>query len=292
MVDAKRSDEWEAVKSLKSLIQAGLDLGVPEAIRKAAQLQPFLHAITGNKAKESPGLAASVAGLVQSVKDDPQAMFQLAKEVWSRGGQKEKSSAAEAVGKGLGFLVPHKALQAAKELASMARSGKEADLVGRSAIEPLLEASPGLVDRVKLLLQENEKLVRYAAISGLVYFVGRKRKYAALGAEVLLLLAEEHEKEIRDAVKWGLNKIREVDPKATAVAVAAWVKSNPTTDRVNKAGTYLKARAVDVKTAVERGVLGVLARLNPAAKNGAKANGAAPKKRPAKKARRNAPAKR
>ncbi|HLE46775.1 MAG TPA: DNA alkylation repair protein [Candidatus Thermoplasmatota archaeon] len=285
MVEPKRSDEWEAVRSLKALIQAGLDLGVPEAIRKAAQLQPFLSVLKGAKTPGATGVAESVTGFIQSVKEDPQAMFQMAKEVWSRGGKKEKSFAAEAVGKGLGFLVPHKALQTARELASMARSGKEADLVGRSAIEPLLSASPGLIDRVKQLLQENEKLVRQAAITGLVYFVGRKRRYAALGAEILLLLAEEHEKEIRDAVKWGLNKIREVDPKATAAAVAAWVKSNPSTERINKAGGYLKAKAVDVKTAVERGVLGVLARFNGGARAAPKANGTSAKKteRPARR---------
>lgn len=284
MVEPKRSDEWDAVRSLKALIQAGIDLGVPEALRKASQWQPFLSALRGPKAEATPSLTASMTSLMQSVKEDPQGLLQLAKEVWSRGGPKEKSFAAEAVGKGLGLLVPHKALQTARELASMARSGKEADLVGRSAIEPLLERSPGLLDRVKLLLQENEKLVRYAAISGLVYFVGRKRKYAALGAEVLLMLAEEHEKEIRDAVKRGLNKIRDVDPKATAVAVAAWVKSKPTQERFQTAGTYLKKRAVDVRTAIERGVVGVLARINGAKTNGAAKKGTAkPRRRVATK---------
>src|SRR5687768_16368181 len=113
-----------------------MDHGVPEAIRRSALMQPFLGD-TADKTDATVGDA--LTAVLASIKQDPQSMFQIAKEVWSRGGSNDKEKAAEAVGKGLGFLVPHRALQVAKELASMARNNSEAELVGREAIGPILD---------------------------------------------------------------------------------------------------------------------------------------------------------
>lgn len=255
-----KKDELEAVESIRRLIRSGVQLGVAEAVRRATQFLPASGERARRVGAETVLGAASVVELIQFVRNDPGSVFHLAKEVWSRGGFKEKEKAAEAVGSGLGFLAPHRALDAARALASMARSGREADLVGRRAIGPVLERAPPMIDRVKKMLGENERLIRQAAIAGLVGFVIRKRKYAAMGAEVLLLVAEEHEKEIRDAVKWGMGKIMEADPKAAAKAIADWARANPTAERVQAAGQLLKRRAGDLKLVVERGVVGTVAR--------------------------------
>lgn len=255
-----KKDELEAMESIRRLIRAGVQLGVAEAVRRATQFLPAPGERVRRAGAETVLGAASVVELLQFVRNDPNSIFQLAKEVWSRGGPKEKEKAAEAVGRGLGFLVPHRALDAARALASMARSGREADLVGRRAIGPVLERAPPMADRVKKMLTENERLIRQAAIAGLVAFVIRKKKYAAMGAEIILLVAEEHEKEIRDAVKWGLARIMEADPKATAKAVGDWARSNPTADRVQAASQFLKRKAGDLKLVVERGVVGTVAR--------------------------------
>lgn len=263
---AKKQDreETEAIESIKRLLRAGAELGVAEAVRRIAQLAPARS--PGAKKAEIGALlgSASLVELVQFVRNDPGSVFHLAKEVWSRGGPKDKRRAVDAIGRGLGYFVPHRALDAAKELASMARSGREADLVGRKAIGPVLERAPGLFDRVKGFVNENERLLRQAAIAGLVGYVARKRKFAALGVEVLLLVAEEHEKDIRSAVRYGLKRMMAVDPKATARTVVGWVRENPTAERVQAAASLLARRAGDVRLAVERGVIGTLARLDGA----------------------------
>jgi hypothetical protein len=253
------NESQEAFQSIKSLLKAGLELGVPEAIRRSALLQPLL----GDAAdKKDATVGDALNSLLATIKQEPQGLFQIAKEVWSRGGSKDKEKAAEAVGKGLGFLVPHRALQVAKELASMARNNAEAELVGRAAIEPILERAPAMLDRVKQLVTENQKLIRQAALAGLIAYVGRKRKLVALGAEVLLLVAEEHEKEIRDFVRKGLRQLMAVDAKATVKAVADWAKSNPSADRVALAAAFVKKAAGDARTAVEKTVVGAVARLS------------------------------
>jgi hypothetical protein len=162
----------------------------------------------------------------------------------------------------------------------MARNPAEADMVGRKAIEPILERTPAMLDRVKQLLSENQKLIRQAAITALVAYVGRKRKYVALGVELLLLVAEEHEKEIRDAVRKGLRQIMAIDPKATTKSIVAWAKANPTTERVQLAALFVKSAATDARLAIEKSVVGVVAKFSNGqgkATNGVKpAKGKAP----------------
>ncbi len=260
MTDEDANGELQAVESIKKLLKAGVELGVAEATRRLAVLAPG-HDTKAGKAGIAAVLgSAAVVEVVQFVKNDPSSVFHLAKEVWSRGGPKEKNSAVEAIGRGLGFFVPHRALEAAKDLASMARSGREADLIGRKAIGPVLERNPAMLERVKKFLDENERLLRQAAIAGLVAYVSRRRKYAAMGVELLLLVAQANEKEIRSAVRFGLRQMMAVDPKATAAAVFDWVKSDPTKERVQAAGTFVAQRAADVRLALERGVFTALAR--------------------------------
>lgn len=260
MSDEDANDELQAVESIKKLLKAGVELGVAEATRRLAVLAPGHDSKPGKAGIGALLGSASLVEMVQFVKNDPSSVFHLAKEVWSRGGPKEKNSAVEAIGKGLGFFVPHRALEAAKDLAAMARSGREADLIGRKAIGPVLEANPAMLERVKKFLDENERLLRQAAIAGLVAYVSRRRKYAAMGVELLLLVAQQNEKEIRAAVRYGLRKMMAVDPKATAAAVFAWVKSDPSKERIQAAGTFVAQRAADVRLALERGVFTALAR--------------------------------
>lgn len=274
----EKPTEDEAAESVRKLLKAGLELGVAEAVRRIVSLAPAPNDRMRNLGAEAMLAGATVVEIIQIVRNDPGSVFQLAKEVWSRGGKGHKEDAAEAVGKGLGALVPHRALEAARDLAAMARGGSEADLVGRKAIGPILERNPMMLDRVKKFLGENERLIRQAAIAGLVAFVARKRKFAALGIEIVLLVAEEHEKEIRAAVKWALKQIQEVDARATAKAVGAWAKANPTAERLQFAGAYLKQKAGNAKLAVERRVVGAMSRLGNGHKNGS--GKAKPAKRP------------
>lgn len=275
---AKEPTDDEAAESVRKLLKAGLELGVAEAVRRLVSLAPASGERMRNLGAEAMLAATTAVEIIQIVRNDPGSVFQLAKEVWSRGGKEAKEDAADAVGKGLGAVVPHRALEAAKELASMARGGVEADLVGRKAIGPILEKNPMMLERVKKFLSENERLIRQAAIAGLVAFVARKRKFAALGIEILLIVAEEHEKEIRAAVKWAIKQIQEVDPRATAKAVGAWAKANPTTERLQLAGAYLKQKAGDAKLAVERGVIGAVSRLGNGHKSAARKTGSAPRR--------------
>lgn len=271
MTDEDANDELQAVESIKKLLKAGVELGVAEATRRLAVLVPGHDTKPGKAGIGALLGSASLVEMVQFVKNDPSSVFHLAKEVWSRGGPKEKNSAVEAIGKGLGFFVPHRALDAAKDLAAMARSGREADLIGRKAIGPVLERNPAMLERVKKFLDENERLLRQAAIAGLVGYVARRRKYAAMGVELLLLVAQQNEKEIRAAVRYGLRKMMAVDPKATAAAVFEWVKSDPSKERIQAAGTFVAQRAADVRLALERGVFTALSRYANGNGNGTKA---------------------
>lgn len=271
LAETRSNEELQAIESIKKLLRAGVELGVAEATRRLAALAPGQSTKPGKAGVGALLGSASIVEIIQFVRDDPSSVFHLAKEVWSRGGAKEKKSAAEAIGDGLGYFVPHKAIDAAKDLASMARSKAEAVMIGKRAIEPVLERNPALIERVKKILEDNERLLRQAAIAGLVGYIARRRKYAAVGVELLLLVAQQNEKELRSAIKYGLRKMMEVDPKATASAVFEWVKSDPTKERIQTAGTFVAQRATDVRLALERGVFTALAKY--ANGNGTKAAG-------------------
>jgi hypothetical protein len=260
VADEAGKEELLAVESIKKLLKAGMELGVAEATRRLTAMSPGMETKPGKAGITALLGGASVVEVIQFVKNDPTSVFHLAKEVWSRGGATDKNRAAEAIGTGLGFFVPHKAIEAARELAAMARSPREADMIGKKAIEPVLERNPALIERVKKFLEDNERLLRQAAIAGLVGYVARRRKYAAVGVELLLLVAQRNEKELRAAVKYGLRKMMEVDPKATANAVFEWVRSDPTKERVQSAATFVAQRATDVKLALEKGVFTALAK--------------------------------
>jgi hypothetical protein len=188
----------------------------------------------------------------KAVMEDPDAMSQLVKEVWSRGGTRERRLAADAVGRGLGRSVPHKAMAAARELARMARNRKEAEMVGELAFEPILEQNPALVERVKVFIKENETLLRQAAIASLIMLAKRRKKHAAVVLQGLLLVAESKEDEIRKATRKGLGELSKVDARATAKAVTAWARSDPTKERVAVAKQAVKAAPAKTRSGVEK----------------------------------------
>jgi microcompartment protein CcmK/EutM len=253
MANSKKSAAPSPETSLLALVKAGLDLGVTEAARRMAEHAPRL----GEKVREVAGTGLVMGGqlsqdLGRKLRQDPESLTHLVKEVWSRGGMKEKLVAAEAIGRGLGKLVPHQAVTAARELARMARNAKEADLVGHTGLAPILEKNPAMVDRVRAFMDENEVYVRRAAMAALLQLVARNKKYTALAAEALLLVAESKEQEIRSAMKAGLKSLASSDPKATARKVVAWAKSEPNQQRVAMAKQVIKDAPTTLKVAVEK----------------------------------------
>lgn len=240
--NGKRPLGNDLLGSLKALLRAGLELGVSEAVRKVQEVTRGEPAKTGTEYWENLLKDADLQGLVEAIRADPSSILHVVKEVWSRGGPKEKRVAAEALGKALATLVPHRALGLARELAVMARNPREADWVGSEAIGRILDASPALADRIKQLVQENNPWIRRAAIAGIVFLVGRKRKYAAMGIEIILLLAEQHEKEIREGVRWAVREIGKLEPRQTAQALVTWVRASPTRERVQTAMGFVTAR--------------------------------------------------
>lgn len=247
-------------EALEALLKAGLELGVAEAVRRLSLVAPEAADRMRRVGVEPEQTAAVVAGLARAIQEDSASVFQMVKEVWSRGGTKERKTAARAIGQAVGKVAPHKAIALSRDLASMARNAKEADVVGVEAIGPLLEQNPPLFDRVKQFLKDNEPWVRRAAIAGLVAFVTRKRKWAGLALEAILVVAERNEKEIRAAVRWAVRELSKVDWKETSQALADWAKLDETGNRVRLAKQYAAATATDVRRDVERFVLTNLAK--------------------------------
>lgn len=254
---AKVDPADDVVDALRRLLKAGLDLGVAEATRRLEAIAPPGTPHDPERMLEE----GSFEELVDAARAEPGGLLQLIKEVWSRGDSKERLAAAHALGHALGRLAPHRALGLTKELASMARNSKEADLVGREAIEPLLESNPPFFDRVKLFLNENQPWLRRAAIAALVSYVGQRRKFAGSALEAILTLAERHEADIRAAVREAVRELSKVDWKATAATLAEWARENPTAERIKLVRQFTAAVAADARAEVQRFVFARLARL-------------------------------
>jgi DNA alkylation repair enzyme len=252
-------------ESLRALLRAGLELGVAEAARRLVQLAP--PDVDRGEALEVDRIldAKRVKELVESVRADPTGLLQLVKEVWSRGGSKERRAAAHALGHGLSRLAPHRSLGLVRELAAMATSPKEAELVGEEAIAPMLESNPSFFDRVKQFLQENQPWIRRAAIVGLVAYVARRRRFTAAALEAVLLLADRHEADIRAAVKQAVKDLSAIDWKATARAIAEWAKADPTGGRAKLARQYAGSMAADARHELQRLLFSNLAKFATAA---------------------------
>ncbi len=243
----------ETAEALKTLVKAGLELGVAEAVRRLSMLTPTGRERPDEVEVDAVLTGAAVTELVDAIRQDPTGVFQLVKEVWSRGGTKDRTTAARALGHGLSRIAPHKALGLSRDLATMARSSKEADLIGAEAIGPLLEANPPFFDRVKQFLKDNEPMVRRAAIAGLVWYVGRNRRYAATALQAILLIAEQNEKEIKTGIRWAVREASKVDWRGTAQAIAEWAESDPA--RLKPAKQYAAATAESTRANVERFVI-------------------------------------
>lgn len=248
----------EVADALRGLVKAGIDLGVAEAVRRFAAVVPAPEKL--KRLEVETLLAASLAAeVIQALRNDSGSIFQLVKEVWSRGGTPERKTAARALGRGLGKYEPHKSLGVTRDLAAMARNANEADIVGTEAIGPILEGNPTLYDRTKLFLQDNERWVRRAAIAGLVAYVTAKKKFAGLALEVILLVAEHNEKEIKAAVRYAVKEFSKIDWKATAEALAAWAATDPA--RLKTAREYIGLTATNVKSKMENALFTSLAKL-------------------------------
>lgn len=258
----KSAPNGDVSESLRSLLQAGLELGIAEAVRRLAQLAPLAGGAAQQTEDRNVIGTAALAEFVRQVREDSGGVLQLVKEVWSRGGAKERKTAARALGRGVGKVAPHKALGLTRDLASMARNAKEADWVGTEAIGPILAENPALFERAKQFLQDAQPWVRRAAIAGLVAYVTRKKKLAGIAAEIVILMAESHEKEIRQAARWAVGEISKVDWKATAGAIVAWVRQNPTKERVAMAKKFAASSADAASRNVQKLVLTGLARFS------------------------------
>lgn len=285
----------EALDALRSLLKAGLELGVAEAARR-------LTSATGphpDQSQKTPLEALLQSDKVQTflsdAREDASGLLQLIKEVWSRGGPKDRKTAADALGQALNRLAPHRALALARELATMARNSQEAEIVGEQAIAPLLDANPPLFDRVKVFLKDNEAWVRRAATAGLVAYSLRHRKYAAATMEVLLLVGEEKSGEIREGMRKAVKELSRADWQAVAKALAAWAQVDPA--RWGDVKKYVGAAATEVRSQVDGFVSSKLGRPAGLSARPAKAKpkAAAPKakrapsKRPTTKAAKAAP---
>lgn len=260
MAKPAATGDGDVSEAFRLLLKAGVELGVAEAVRRIIALAPGGDRLRGFEAETALG-AAVLAEVVQSMRQDPGSVFQLVKEVWSRGGPKERKTAARALGRGLSRLEPHRAAGLSRDLASMARNAREADVVGTEAIGPLLTENPGLYDRMKQLLTDNERWVRRAAIAGLVVYVTHKKRVAGLALEVILLLAENNEDEVRTSVRRAIKEISKVDWRATAGAITAWVATNPTRERIQMAKRFAGSAAGDAKRQMQKVVFVNLAKL-------------------------------
>lgn len=242
-------------------MQAGLELGVAEAVRRFAAVVPVIGGAKVRRFEAESLLgAALVAEVIQAARNDPSSVFGLVKEVWSRGGAKERRTAARALGRGLGQVAPHQALGLTRDLASMSRNAREADVVGTESIAPILEAAPPLYERVLGFLQDNERWIRRAAIAGLVTYVTTKKRMAGLTLEVIMLLAEHNEKEIRSAVRWAVKEVSRVDWEGAAKAVSVWALQDKSGARYAKAKRFVAASAAGSRKSVERYVVTRLAK--------------------------------
>jgi 3-methyladenine DNA glycosylase AlkD len=261
MPEPTNGERGDVADALRGLLKAGLDLGVAEASRRLAALTPPSSDRTKQPDLDSDAARVVVSEFIEAVKVDSAGVYQLVKEVWSRGDAKERRTAAHAIGHALGRLAPHRALGLSRELAGMARTPKEADVVGEEAIAPLLESNPPLFDRIKQFLGDNEVWVRRAAIAGLVGYATRRKKMAGVALEMILLVAEANEKEIRQAVRWAIRELSKVDWRATGVAITEWARQDPTGGRMKLAKQYASSAAVSARKEVEKFVITNLAKI-------------------------------
>jgi 3-methyladenine DNA glycosylase AlkD len=260
MAQVTNGTAGDVAQALRDLLKAGLALGVAEASRRVtAWIPPGQAPSPGDVDRLLDG--QRMTDFVESVRNDPSGLLQLVKEVWSRGDAKERRAAAHALGAAMARLAPHRALGLTRELAAMASNTKEADLVGQEAIAPMIDSNPPFFDRVKQFLLENEPWIRRAAMAGLVAYATRRKKKVGAVLEIVLLVAESHEKEIRAAVKWAVRELSKADWKATAQGLAAWAKQDPTGGRAKLAKQYVAATAADARVQVERFVFKQLGRI-------------------------------
>ena len=239
--------------SVARLLRSALELGVTEASRKLNEQAPVAVKALRDAAGTSMVWSAALTREVgKALRDDPDALAHIVREVWSRGGPAEKKAAADALGRTLGATLPYKAVAAARELARMARSPKDADFVGRSILAPILERNPALVDRVKSFMEEAEPYVRRAGMVALVTLAVRRKKYVGVATQALLMMAESKEEEIRRSVRSAVRELAQVDAIASAKAVAAWAVSDPNKQRVQFAKETLRAAPAAAKNRVEK----------------------------------------
>jgi hypothetical protein len=151
----------------------------------------------------------------------------------------------------------------------MARTKKEAELVGQYVFDPIIEKNPALVERVKSFLHENEEFVQRAALAGLVSLASRRKKYVGVVLQGLLLVAEVKEDEFRKAVRAAVRNLAEVDAPTVAKQVTEWAKSDPTRQRVALAKDAIRAAPAQAKQHVEKIVFSGLDKIaNGSGKNG------------------------
>ncbi len=148
----------------------------------------------------------------------------LLREVYRKGDPGEQAIVGLLLGPTL-HQDPEHALEVIEEFLEGASEEPAADTIARRTLAPLLEDHPELIENVTPWVRAAAPLVKRGALIALTTVLRDRRSRIGDMVAVAVIVLEDHDEEVRDALAWFLETASDVDLEMTARTVADWIKS-------------------------------------------------------------------
>ncbi|MBW3583010.1 MAG: DNA alkylation repair protein [Euryarchaeota archaeon] len=147
----------------------------------------------------------------------------LLKEAYEKGDESQQAVVGMLLGPSL-QSDPEHGVQVIREFLESAQGVPAADSIARRSLAPLLEKDPSLIEKVLPWISATQPLVKRAALVALERRLSDKKSLTGdiLAAAVVVL--EDHDEEVRQALKWLLETAGRVDPAATARSLVSGLR--------------------------------------------------------------------
>lgn len=172
---------------------------------------------------DTVAIVSAILGQVGQLLAHQPSALPLLREVYRKGDPGEQAVVGLLLGPTL-HQNPEHALEVIEEFLEGASEEPAADTIARRTLAPLLRDHPEMVEQVTPWVRATAPLVKRGALIALSTILRDRRSRVGDVVAAAVIVLEDHDEEVRDALSWFMQTASEVDLDESAKSVAAWIK--------------------------------------------------------------------
>lgn len=172
---------------------------------------------------DTVAIVSAVLGQVGQLLAHQPSALPLLREVYRKGDPGEQAVVGLLLGPTL-HQDPEHALEVIEEFLEGASEEPAADTIARRTLAPLLRDHPEMVEQVTPWVRAAAPLVKRGALIALSTILRDRRSRVGDVVAAAVIVLEDHDEEVRDALSWFMQTASEVDLDESARAIAGWIQ--------------------------------------------------------------------